>query len=169
MCDPTTAMLAISAASAGTSYIGGQQNAKATTKAKSKALESSYEVLSENQNLTNQSASLDKSNRLSEGLLERSKLATIAGESGALGLSSDRLVANSLMREGSDITTIEKNRLTDVDSISNQMTQGQRSIQSSINSTYTSAPTLLSTGLQIGSDYARYSATSKANAKKATV
>ena len=34
----------------------------------------------------------------------------ISGESGALGFSSDRLLADSFMQEGTDLMSIEQNR-----------------------------------------------------------
>lgn len=169
MCDPTTAMLAISAVSAGTSYIGGQQNASAQAKASNNATSLSYQQNAERQKQINEQSALDTSERTKQGLLERGKIAAIAGESGALGLSSDRLVADSFMQEGTDISSLERNRLNSETQTMWSNTQSQAQGNSANVKAYNSAPTLLSTGLQIGGEYVKYKTTSTGNAKKASV
>lgn len=165
MCDPVTA---ISTGLGVFNYVAGQSNAKNIAKSQNNALKTSYEALSNNQHQVNQSAALEKSDRIKEGMLERSKIAAIAGESGALGLSSDRLLNSSFMQEGSEIATIEKNRLNSIDSIDNKMSQAQSTTQTNINTTYNAAPSLIGTGLQIGAD--SYLGKTKATTKaKATV
>lgn len=169
MClEPTTAMLMVSAASAGLSYVGGQQNAKSVTKSQNEALANNYDALNNQQHQTNQKAAQEKSIRTQEGMSERAKLATIAGESGALGLSSDRLINNSFMQEGTDISTIEQNRLNDINGINTKMANSNITAQSTINKAHRKAPTLIESGLQIGSDYLKVK-TGSTKAAKAKV
>jgi len=165
MCDPTTAMLAISAVSDGASYISGTQTAERQADASNKATALSYEQNNVRQQQINEQSALDKSERTKQGQLERAKLATIAGESGALGLSSDRLLADSFMQEGTDIASLEKNRLNNQTQTNYSNRQAQASGQSNNNQAAANAPSLLQTGLQIGGEYAKYQAASTKAAK----
>lgn len=163
-------MIDLAIATGAYKYIAGQETAKTTAELQNKSLENTYGAYGDKQTQVNQSASLEESARLKQGMAERSKLAAIAGESGALGLSSDRLLANSFMQEGSDIATMEKNRTNEVSSISGKMTQAQNETDSKITTVYNSAPSLIGTGLQIGSDSYKGTVTAKTNAKtKASV
>lgn len=165
MCEPTTAMMIISAVSAGASYISGTQNAEAQAKASNDATALSYEQNTVRQQQINEQSALDKSERNKQGQLERAKMATIAGESGALGLSSDRLLADSFMQEGTDIASLEKNRLNNQTQTGYSNRQAQANGQSVNNRAAANAPSLLQTGLQIGGDYITYQAKSTKAAK----
>lgn len=149
MCDPVTA---ISAGLGIMNYMGGQASAKATYAGQSQAAQLNYALLNEKQIQTNQKASMEESERIKQGMLERAKIATIAGESGALGLSSDRLLQDSFMQEGTDIASIEKNRLNEVRSFDMKKVEQQLTSQGKVTEAYNSAPSLVGTGLQIGSD-----------------
>jgi len=157
MCDPISA---ISAGLGIANYMGGQASAKATYKAQAQATQLNYSLLGDKQLQTNQKTSLEQSERIKQGMLERAKIATIAGESGALGLSSDRLLHDSFMQEGTDIATMEKNRLNEVRSFDMKKVEQQITSQGKVTEAYNSAPSLVGTGLQIGSDI--YSGTQRA-------
>lgn len=165
MCDPTTAMLAISVASAGMSYIEGQQNISNQAEATNNATRLGYQQENERLTQVNEQSALDKTERIKQGMLERAKASTIAGESGALGLSSDRLILDSFMQEGTDIASLEKNRLN----AEKQSSYSKRQIEMNGNNANTkassSAPTLLGTGLQIGGAYYTSKQTAKTKAK----
>jgi hypothetical protein len=165
MCDPTTAMLAISAISAGASYVSGTQSAEQQAAASNNATALAYEQNNVRQQQINEQSALDKSERIKQGQLERAKLATIAGESGALGLSSDRLLADSFMQEGTDIASLEKNRLNNQTQTTYSNRQAQANGQSANNQAGANAPSLLQTGLQIGGAYTQYQAASTKAAK----
>ena len=92
-------------------------------------------------------------------------MATIAGESGALGFSSDRLVLDSYMQEGTDIATIEKNRSNGIEDLSKKASQAQNQTLSSTTATFHAAPTIIGTGLQIGTDIYKGKTTAKTKAK----
>lgn len=170
MCEPTTIMLAISAASAVTSYVSANQNAEAQAKASNDATALSYEQNTVRQGQINDQSALDKSERVKQGMLERAKMATIAGESGALGLSSDRLLADSFMQEGTDIASLEKNRQNNQVQTGYANRQAEATGKSEINKAEANKGNLLQTGLQIGGEYVRYDMNSTKSAKnKASV
>ncbi|OZA04706.1 MAG: hypothetical protein B7X95_09265, partial [Methylophilaceae bacterium 17-44-8] len=131
-----------------------------------RSTELSYQQENERLQQVNEQSALDKSERTKQGMLERAKIATIAGESGALGLSSDRLLLDSFMQEGTDISSLEKNRLNNEKQTGWSKMQAEASGQSANNQAYSKTPSLLSTGLQVGGDV--YMATEAAK-KKAKV
>ena len=143
-------MEGLAIAGALTSYAGGQAQASATSDAAQANLEAQYAQTAEKQKQINEQSALEASERQRQGLIDRAESMAIAGESGALGFSSDRLLADSFMQEGTDLMSIEQNR-------SNQMKQTdinnqsyRASAQSTANTAYSNAPGLIDTGLQIG-------------------
>jgi len=147
MCDVMTALAVTGAV---TSFAGGQAQASATSDAAQANLEAQYAQTAEKQKQINEQTALEASERQRQGLIDRAESMAIAGESGALGFSSDRLMADSFMQEGTDLMSIEQNR-------SNQMKQTdinnqsyRASAQSTANTAYSNAPGLIQTGLQIG-------------------
>jgi hypothetical protein len=165
MCDPVSIGLAISVVSAGASYVQGQQQLEASAEAANDATELSYAQNAERQEQINDQSALDKSERTKQGMLERAKVATIAGESGALGLSSDRLIADSFMQEGTDIASLEKNRMNGQSQTNWANRQAESSAKSEINRAEAAAPSLLQTGLQIGGEYAQFKSRTTQKAK----
>ena len=151
MCDVMTALAVTGAV---TSFAGGQAQASATSDAAQANLEAQYAQTAEKQKQINEQSALEASERQRQGLIDRAESMAISGESGALGFSSDRLLADSFMQEGTDLMSIEQNR-------SNQMKQTdinnqsyRASAQSTANSAYNNAPGYIDTGLQIaGSVY----------------
>ena len=143
-------------AGAVSSFAGGQAAASATSDAAQANLEAQYAQTAEKQKQINEQTALEASERQRQGLIDRAESMAIAGESGALGFSSDRLMADSFMQEGTDLMSIEQNR-------SNQMKQTdinnqsyRASAQSTANTAYNNAPGLIETGLQIGGSVAKY-------------
>ena len=147
MCD---VMTALAVGGAVTSFMGGQAAASATSDAAQANLEAQYAQTAEKQKQINEQSALETNERQRQGMIDRAESMAVAGESGALGFSSDRLMADSFMQEGTDLMSIEQNR-------SNQMKQtdinnqsARASAQSTANTAYSNAPGLISTGLQIG-------------------
>ena len=143
-------MEGLAIAGALTSYAGGQAQASATSDAAQANLEAQYAQTAEKQKQINEQTALEASERQRQGLIDRAESMAISGESGALGFSSDRLMADSFMQQGTDLMSIEQNR-------SNQMKQTdinnqsyRASAQSTANTAYSNAPGLIDTGLQIG-------------------
>ena len=137
-----------------TSLVGGQEQAYQTSQAAEENLEAQYEQTAVKQEQINESSALEMHERQKQGMIDRAEARAIAGESGALGFSSDRLMADSFMQQGTDIMSIERNR-------SNQAKQGdvnnksyRAAAQSTSNTAYNNAPGYIDTGLQIaGSVY----------------
>jgi hypothetical protein len=143
-------------AGAVSSFVGGQSAASATSDAAKANLEAQYAQTAEKQKQINEQTALETHERQKQGLIDRAESMAVAGESGALGFSSDRLLADSFMQQGTDLMSIEQNR-------SNQMKQTdinnksyRASAQSQANQAYNNAPGLIDTGLQIGGTIANY-------------
>lgn len=161
MCNP----IAIMAASAVVTYIGGQQQAKNVATASNNAAKLQYQQINEKQGQINDQSAVDQSERNKQGLLERAQMATIAGESGALGLSSDRILGDSFMQEGTDMASMEKNRQSAMKQTTWEGLQAQGQAQSTNQRAADAAPTLIGTGLQIAGDVAVGNERAKAAAK----
>jgi hypothetical protein len=155
-------MTAIAVVSAGATYLGGQQQAKNAATSANNQAQIQYAQINEKQGQINDQSALDQSERNKQGLLERAKMATIAGESGALGISSDRLLGDSYMQEGTDMASLEKNRQNAIKQTGWEGKQAEGQANATSANAYSKAPTLLGTGLQIGSDI--YTGTQKAKA-----
>jgi hypothetical protein len=145
-------MTLLSIGMAGLQYFEGQSRASAAAEASNRSTELGYQQENERLKQVNEQSALDKSERVKQGMLERAKMSTIAGESGALGLSSDRLLNDSFMQEGTDIASLEKNRINAQTQGGYAKQQAQANGQSANNAAYSNAPSLLGTGLQIGGD-----------------
>lgn len=164
------AMLIMSVVSAVASYAQGQAQAKSASKAanaQSKANWENYYVQKnqleqEAQQQSNQ-AMVESSERSKQLLAEQSRITTLAGESGIAGGSVDALLQDSYMQAGIDISTIESNRLNRSIQNNSQSNssyavakEGNRRANQAAQDAYNSAPSLLSTGLAIGSSVAGY-------------
>lgn len=139
-----------SVAGAGASYYQGQQNIQSTQEAAARNAEIQNQQLEEQRKQIGQQAANDMTERARQAEIERGRLRVIAGESGALGLTQDRLLQDSAFQEGTDIATIDANKTsalkqTDLTGLSNYNQN-----VSAVNQAKNKAPTLLGTGLQIG-------------------
>lgn len=155
MCEPLTiaiAAAAMSAAGTASNYVQGQQNAAATAEAAARNQELQNQQIKEQQTQVNNKAANDETERMRAAQQEQAKLRVISGESGALGLTQDRLLADSNFQEGSDIATIEANKNTELKQTSINSLANYNQNTSAVNSAYNKAPTLLGTGLQIGTN-----------------
>ena len=147
MCD---VMTALSVAGAVSSFAGGQSAASAQSDAAQANLESQYAQTAEKTKQINEQSALDDHERKKQGLIDRAESKTIAGESGALGFSSDRLMADSFMQEGTDLMSIEQNRVNQMKQAHINNQSARATAQSTANTAYDNAPGLIDTGLQIG-------------------
>lgn len=134
------------------SAVAAKQQAGNAQTASNNALSQQYQQINEKQGQINQQSANDQSERDKQGLLERAKMATISGESGALGISSDRLLNDSFMQEGTDIASMEKNRQNAMKQTGWEGKQAQAGANSRNVDIASKTPTLLGTGLQIGAD-----------------
>lgn len=160
MCD---VMTALTVGMSAFQYMAGQSQAESQYAAQAAATKQSYEQIADKQQQINQQAALNESERTKQGMLERAKIATIAGESGALGLSSDRLINDSFMQQGVDVSSIEQNRQNSIQEAEWKMEQAQAKGSAANLETASKAPSLVGTGLQIGADI--YGGTQKAKTK----
>lgn len=149
MCDVMTALAVGGGLS---SYFGGQSAANAQADAAEENLKSKYAQTAEKQNQINESSNMEQAERIKQGMIDRAEARAIAGESGALGYNSDRLMADSFMQQGTDLQSIELNRKNQIkqENINNKSYQAQA--QSAVNNAYSNAPGLIDTGLQVGTN-----------------
>jgi hypothetical protein len=155
MCDPATAMLALSVASAGASYIGGQQNASATANAARDNLNRQAVAQAEQQTQINAQATDKKTQAQRQAEIAQGKLAAVSGESG-VALNGDILLRDSEMAKATDIATIEGNRMASIKQSKSDMGALETNADNTTTEAYNKAPTLIGTGLQIGGAYATY-------------
>jgi hypothetical protein len=156
MCTGAELLLATTAASSALSYIGGQQQLKATQQAATDNYTAQMEQNKVRQEEINKQSANDSSERARQAQIERGKMRVITGESGALGVSADRIINDSLFNEGMDISTIESNRESAIKQTNADANSLRAQNQSVINTAASKAPTLLGTGLQIGGAYGTY-------------
>lgn len=156
MCSPEL-MLAASVASSAVTFISGQQQAAAAGEAAVTQTELMYEQAAEKQKQINAQAANQEAERQKQGMIERAQMKTISGESGALGFSSDRLLKDSFMQEGTDLMSIEANRSNQIKQTELEKRGAMAKGTAVATDAYNKAPTILGTGLQIGADYGAYS------------
>lgn len=85
--------------------------------------------------------------RAREARVEQARIRAIAGDSGLAGISSDRLIDESLFNEGTDIASIEANRRATLTQTQREAEAVNARNQTSINKQ--ARPNLIGTGLQI--------------------
>ena len=156
MCTGVEMLAIASAATAATSYVSGQQTAQATAKAAQENMNAQMEQNSVRQEEINKQSANDATERSKQAEIERGRMRVVAGESGALGTSQDRLINDSLFQEGTDLSTIEANRQSSIKQTNVDANALKAQNQSAANLAYSKAPTLVGTGLQIGAAYGRY-------------
>lgn len=165
MCGPVSPMMMLSIAGSAFQFIQGQQQAKDAAKAQRANLEAQYQQTAEKQKQINEQAALESHERMKQGMIDRGEARTISGESGALGFSSQRLMADSFMQEGTDLMSIEKNRSNQIKQTNWENKSAQAKAQSGTNDAYNKAPSLIGTGLQIGGDVLSTNQTVKTKTK----
>lgn len=153
MCDWT---LALSIASAGMQYIGGQQAAANQAEAIAQQTAVMQQQAGEKEKQINDQAANTEAERQKQGMIERAQMKTIAGESGSLGFSSDRLLKDSFMQQGTDLMSIEANRTNQIKQTELEKQGINAKGTTATSEAYAKAPTLLGTGLQIAGDVASY-------------
>lgn len=145
-------MMGLSIASGAANFLGGQQQAQASADANAAGLEEFYEQTAKKQEEINEQASISMYERRKQGMQDRAEAITAAGESGALGFTSDRLMADSFFQQGTDVSTIEMNRKNQLIQTDNENKSAYARATGQTNQAYASAPGLVETGLQIGTD-----------------
>jgi hypothetical protein len=131
-------------------YVGQNDQAQAQMDSAGRQQELMNQQITEQQGQIQDQASLETTERNKQAMIERAQMTTIAGESGALGISSDRLIADSFMQEGTDIMSIERNKQNALKQTQWKGKQAQEDAKSTISKAKGSAGNLLTTGLQIG-------------------
>jgi hypothetical protein len=157
MCTPAAIPLALTAISTAYSVYQGNQQAQAGVAAAEAAAAADRDLLGKQASQINASASMDKLERQRQGMREQAKIRTAAGEAGALGNSTLRMLNNSMLQEGHDTGIVESNRQNAMDQ--NQARGGavNAELQSRTNEAMSHYTNPLMAGLQIGvgagSDY----------------
>lgn len=145
-----TAAAVMAAAAAAVSYDSGQRQLYATSKAAYDNQVLQNQQLEEQRSQIAKAAANDETERMRAAQLEEGKLRVITGESGALGFSADKLLQDSKFQLGSDIATIESNKISSMKQTDLSGFANYSNNVSAVNQAASRAPTLLGTGLQIG-------------------
>lgn len=159
MCDVMTGLAVFTAVS---SFMGGQQQAQNVSTAAEENVLARYEQSEVEAEEVIDSTAVDMSERHKQGMIDRAESMAIAGESGALGFSTDRLMADSYMQQGQDLMSMEQNkanRLAQID-VNNKAYRAQGQTQANV--AYNQAPSAVGTGLQIAGSVAKAYQTTEA-------
>lgn len=155
MCEPLTiAAIVAATASAGSavaSYSAGQAMAAATQDAANNDLAMQLFQMNAQDTEVEKQAANDMNERSKAAQIEQGKLRVIAGESGALGITSDLLLLDSEFQEGTDIATINANKVSALKQSDMNKLSAYSNAQNTVNVAKNKAPTLVGTGLQIAS------------------
>ena len=148
----TAAAIAVAAAAATSiaQYDQGQRQLYASSKAAYDNQVIQNRQLEEQRQQIAKQAANDETERRRAAQIEQGKIRAITGESGALGLTSDRLLQDSEFQLGSDIATIEANKVSALKQTDNTGLSNYAQNMSTVNQAINRAPTMLGTGLQIG-------------------
>ena len=146
--------LAVAAAGAAVSYDSGQRQLYATSKAAYDNQVAQNKQLDEQRSQIGKQAANDETERRRAAQVEQGKLRVITGESGALGISSDNLMEDSAFQAGSDIATIDSNKVSAMKQTDFTAMSNYNQNTSMVNSAASKAPTLVGTGLQIAGNTA---------------
>lgn len=148
MCDPASGMLALSAGSALSGYIGGQNQVEATASAASANLQQQLDSNFKRQEQINAQATDKQFNTQLQNEAAKGKLGSVSGESG-VQLNGDRMAQSQEMAYSMDAATIEANRKAGIEQSVLEDKGYIANAQSTINQASSKAPTLFGTGLQI--------------------
>jgi len=150
MCEPATIMMGLSIAQGVSSFVGGQQQADS----QSDAAIANYEAFQEQTRVKQEQINEEYRNkdfeRRKEGQRARAEAMTAAGESGALGFTADRMIADTFMQQGFDLVAMENNRNNAIKQTNQENNSAHARTQSSVNTAYSDAPGFIETGLQVG-------------------
>lgn len=138
---------ALSLGSAGFGMFQSHEQAKDQKAAVQSNLNSQTAATNLQQQQTNQQATDKMSQVALESLKESGRIQAIAGDTGAEGVSTDRLRAEVRMNEGSDIATLESNRINANNQSGQEAAALSAQSQSKLNSI--KQPSLIGAGLQI--------------------
>jgi len=147
----TAAAPYISTATALASFAQTSQMASRQEKALQQSHNQQMNQVALQQQQINQQATEKMSERALEAQREASRLSVIAGESGTMGGSNDRVVNEAAFNASHDIATIEANRLNTQGQITAEAQGIAARTQSSLNSI--KRPSLIGTGLQIAGGF----------------
>lgn len=160
MCNPAFAMLAVSALGTAVQVSEGNKTAKAQGEALQASAEMENIQTSQLYEQQNQAAMDESSQRHIEWLRELGRMRTAGAESGLMGVTEDRLEAESENTAQRDIATIEANRLKSGQQAGSQAVAGNRRIKADMAGI--KRPSLVGAGLQIaGAGVSAYSASKK--------
>lgn len=132
-------------------YSNGQAMVQATQDAANNNMALQMMQIDEQSKEIEKQAANDMNERAKAAQMEQAKLRVISGESGALGITSDLLLVDSEFQEGTDIATINANKVSALKQNDINKLAAYSESQNAVNMAKNKAPTLVGTGLQIAS------------------
>lgn len=155
MCEPSQIMMGLSIAQGVSSFVGGQQQASSQSDAAIANYNAFQEQTAEKQKQINEKYAIEEMERRKAGQQARAEAVTAAGESGALGFTTDRLISDTFMQQGFDLMSIQNNRNNAIKQTNQENKSQHAKTQSAVNSAYSDAPGFIETGLQVGGNIYR--------------
>ena len=139
--------LAVGVGGAGASYMQQQQQAKYQGKAARANYDQQMLTYQEQQSQVNKNATDQMSQRARENAIQAARIRAVSGESGLSGNTNDRILGESMFNFGTDVSSIESNRLAQ----QRQLNQEAKGIRAGTQTTMSQIqrPSLIGTGLQI--------------------
>jgi hypothetical protein len=165
MCNPA-ALIGMQVAGSVMQYQGQKSQATAVQQANEQNYATQMEAVPEQYRQNDAQAANDMAERARQALIERGRLSVLGGESGLSGVSTQRLLHESAFTEGTDISTIDQNRVNTNNQIYAEAKGARATTQSRIASI--NRPSLIGTGLQIAGDFAKQSAKNTGRVTDAT-
>ena len=153
MCEPT---MGLAIASALVQHSATNSAAQSQMDSASQSQQIAMNQYAEQQKQINQQSQLEQSERLQSGMVEQAKIKAIAGESGAIGFNTDRLVGESIMNQSADIASMETNRANTIKQSEWNKAAASQGAKNSMTQAKNNSSSVLATGLQIGSSVNTY-------------
>ncbi|SCX57642.1 hypothetical protein [Nitrosospira sp. Nsp1] len=139
--------LAVGVAGAGASYMQQNQQAKFRDKASQANYSQQMGTYKEQQDQVNKNSIDQMSQRARENMIQAARIRAVHGESGLGGNTNDRIINENSFNFGTDVSSIESNRLAQ----QRQLNQEAKSIRAGAQTQISQIPrpSLIGTGLQI--------------------
>jgi hypothetical protein len=157
MCTVAAIPMALTAISTAYGIYQGNQQAEAGAAAAQMAADADMALLGERNKQINANASLETLERQRQAAREQARIRTAAGEAGALGNSTLRMLNNSMLQQGYDTGIIDTNRENAINQTAAEAEGVNAQFQSRHNEAMSNYTNPLMAGLQIGvgagSDY----------------
>ena len=142
--------LAVGVGGAGASYMQQNQQAKSQGKAARANYDQQMLTYQEQQTQVNKNSIDQMSQRARENMIQAARIRAVSGESGLAGNTNDRILNENSFNFGTDVSSIESNRLAQQRQLNNEAKGIRAGTQTTMSQIQ--RPSLIGTGLQIAGE-----------------